>query len=111
MNDRQLHVVLGTGPSGLAVADELLARGHRVNRSGRAPVPAGAALVTADVTRRTTGATPAWCSGWPRTSSAPAHTAPPSPRRTADASYSAGQEGRAEAGLRTWAMPVSKSAA
>ncbi|MEV0276292.1 NAD-dependent epimerase/dehydratase family protein [Streptomyces sp. NPDC050610] len=53
MNDRQLHVVLGTGPSGLAVADELLARGHRVrcvNRSGSATLPTGAALVTADVT-------------------------------------------------------------
>ncbi|MFE7119113.1 NAD-dependent epimerase/dehydratase family protein [Streptomyces sp. NPDC057654] len=53
MNDRQLHVVLGTGPSGLAVADELLARGRRVrcvNRSGRAAVPPGAELVASDVT-------------------------------------------------------------
>lgn len=47
-----LHVVLGTGPAGLAVTDELLSRGHRVravNRSGTGPTPEGATLVAADV--------------------------------------------------------------
>ncbi|AEW98531.1 NAD-dependent epimerase/dehydratase family protein [Streptantibioticus cattleyicolor] len=53
MSDRNRHVVLGTGPAGLALVDELLARGHRVravNRSGRAALPDGVELVTADVT-------------------------------------------------------------
>ncbi len=40
-NEREaLHVVFGAGPVGLAIADELVSRGHRVrlvNRSGRPP--------------------------------------------------------------------------
>lgn len=51
----ELNVVLGTGPVGLAVMDELLARGKRVrlvNRSGSAPVslPAGVSIVKGDAT-------------------------------------------------------------
>ncbi|AHI01141.1 NAD-dependent epimerase/dehydratase family protein [Kutzneria albida] len=51
-----MHVVLGTGPAGLALVDELLARGRQVrvvNRSGKAVLPAAAELVRADVTDRT----------------------------------------------------------
>lgn len=46
-----LHVIFGTGPAGLTLADELLARGKRVrlvNRGGTGPVPAGAELVRGD---------------------------------------------------------------
>jgi nucleoside-diphosphate-sugar epimerase len=48
----ELHVVLGTGPLGVATAEALLARGRRVtmvNRSGAGAVPSGAALRTADL--------------------------------------------------------------
>lgn len=48
-----LHVVLGTGPLGLAVARHLVARGDRVravNRDGRADLPSGVDTVAADVT-------------------------------------------------------------
>lgn len=51
MHEQQLHVVFGTGPVGQATARALLARGHRVrmvNRSGRAEVPAGVAVVRGD---------------------------------------------------------------
>ncbi|PPK68544.1 NAD-dependent epimerase/dehydratase family protein [Actinokineospora auranticolor] len=53
MNALELHVVFGTGPAGLTLVDELLARGHRVravNRSGSASVPRAAELVAADIT-------------------------------------------------------------
>ncbi len=58
--DHELHVVFGTGPIGLAVMDELLARGKSVrlvNRSGKAPAPAGVEVAAGDasdpeVTRR-----------------------------------------------------------
>ncbi|MCT2589034.1 NAD-dependent epimerase/dehydratase family protein [Streptomyces sp. N2-109] len=53
MSDQRPHVVLGTGPAGRTLAGELLSRGHQVrsvNRSGRADLPSGATLVTADVT-------------------------------------------------------------
>jgi nucleoside-diphosphate-sugar epimerase len=46
------HVVLGTGPLGMATAAALLRRGHQVqmvNRSGRAPAPAGAVIAQADL--------------------------------------------------------------
>jgi nucleoside-diphosphate-sugar epimerase len=46
-----LHVVFGTGPVGLAVLDELVARGQRVrmvNRSGKAAVPAGVEVRAGD---------------------------------------------------------------
>lgn len=46
-----LHVIFGTGPAGLGLADALLARGKRVrlvNRRGSGAVPAGAALVAGD---------------------------------------------------------------
>ena len=52
MNERNLHVVLGTGPLGLAVASHLAARGDRVraaNRAGRADLPEGVEVVGADV--------------------------------------------------------------
>jgi nucleoside-diphosphate-sugar epimerase len=52
----ELHVVFGTGPVGLAVADELLRKGKRVrmvNRSGRAAAPAGVEVVGGDATDRT----------------------------------------------------------
>ncbi|MEW6649908.1 MAG: NAD-dependent epimerase/dehydratase family protein [Chloroflexota bacterium] len=45
------HVVFGSGPLGLSVVDELLARGKPVrvvNRSGKADVPAGVEVVSAD---------------------------------------------------------------
>jgi nucleoside-diphosphate-sugar epimerase len=49
---RALHVVLGTGPLGLAVARLLAGRGERVravSRSGRADLPEDVEVVTADV--------------------------------------------------------------
>lgn len=48
-----LHVVLGTGPVGLTLTDVLLSQGKPVrvvSRSGKAAVPAGAELVSADMT-------------------------------------------------------------
>lgn len=51
----QLHVVLGTGPLGCAVMQDLLRRGHivrMVNRSGRrGDIPAEVAVVAADLYR------------------------------------------------------------
>jgi hypothetical protein len=50
-NERELHIIFGTGPAGLTLADDLLASGKRarlVHRSGKAPVPAGVELVAAD---------------------------------------------------------------
>ncbi len=53
MDEQQrLHVVLGTGPLGLAVARHLAARGDRVrvaNRGGRADLPDGVEVVAANV--------------------------------------------------------------
>jgi len=52
MNERSLHVVLGSGPLGLAVARHLAARGNRVraaNRGGRADLPNGVEVVGANV--------------------------------------------------------------
>ncbi len=52
MNERSLHVVLGAGPLGLAVARHLAARGDRVravNRGGRADVPESVEVVGANV--------------------------------------------------------------
>lgn len=49
----ELYTVLGSGPSGLAVLDELLRLGRRarvVNRSGRAAVPAGVEVCAGDLT-------------------------------------------------------------
>lgn len=51
--DGGLHVVFGTGPVGMAVADELLRKGRRVrivNRSGRADVPGNVEVVGGDAT-------------------------------------------------------------
>ncbi|HYV00747.1 MAG TPA: hypothetical protein VEM93_00155 [Actinomycetota bacterium] len=65
MNERSLHVVLGTGPLGLAVAGHLAARGDRVravSRAGRADLPDGVEVVganaaeAADATRACDGA-------------------------------------------------------
>jgi len=52
METQALHVVLGAGPLGMATAEALLARGHRVvmvNRSGKASAPAGVAVRQADL--------------------------------------------------------------
>lgn len=52
MNERSLHVVLGTGPLGLAVARHLAARGDPVraaNRGGRADLPDSVEVVIANV--------------------------------------------------------------
>ncbi|WP_059051951.1 NAD-dependent epimerase/dehydratase family protein [Paenibacillus senegalimassiliensis] len=54
-NKEELHVVIGTGPLGRAVMDELLARGKQVrmvNRSGAAKVPAGVQVVKGDAVDR-----------------------------------------------------------
>jgi nucleoside-diphosphate-sugar epimerase len=51
-NERRLHVVLGTGPLGLAVARHLADRGDRVravNRAGRADLPEGVEVLGANV--------------------------------------------------------------
>jgi nucleoside-diphosphate-sugar epimerase len=52
MRQRDLHVVMGTGPLGLAVARHLAARGDRVRaavRGGRADLPEGVDVVRADL--------------------------------------------------------------
>jgi nucleoside-diphosphate-sugar epimerase len=52
MHSRNLHVVLGAGPLGLAVARHLAKRGDRVRvavRGGRADLPEGVELVGADL--------------------------------------------------------------
>ncbi|NOK63347.1 MAG: Nucleoside-diphosphate-sugar epimerase [Chloroflexi bacterium AL-W] len=55
MSDSQeLHVIFGTGPVGMTLADLLLARDKRVrlvNRSGKGQVAAGAELVAGDATQ------------------------------------------------------------
>src|SRR4029453_9835464 len=51
-NERHLHVVLGTGPLGLAVARHLADRGDRVraaNRAGRADLPHGVDVLPANI--------------------------------------------------------------
>lgn len=51
----ELHVVFGTGPTGLAVIDELVTQGMKVravNRSGFAPVPPSVEVVGGDATDR-----------------------------------------------------------
>jgi nucleoside-diphosphate-sugar epimerase len=48
----ELHVVLGTGPAGRTLIDELAGRGHRVrsvDRRGEAQLPQGVEQVTADL--------------------------------------------------------------
>lgn len=53
--DGRLHVVVGTGPVGLAVADELAQRGRRVRvviRSGRVVTGDGVEVLAGDVTDR-----------------------------------------------------------
>ncbi|NNJ08859.1 NAD-dependent epimerase/dehydratase family protein [Chloroflexales bacterium ZM16-3] len=52
MITQEIHVVLGSGPLGIATAEALLRRGHTVriiNRSGKAEAPAGAEVVQADL--------------------------------------------------------------
>jgi len=52
-NANDLHVVLGTGPAGRTLTDVLLAQGKQVrlvNRHCKARVPAGVALIAADIT-------------------------------------------------------------
>lgn len=69
MNAQELHVVLGTGPLGMATAQALLARGHSVrmvNRSGKAAIAAPVEVVRGDaydpasVAELTRGATAAY---------------------------------------------------
>ena len=53
VNHEELHVVFGTGPVGLAVMDELVAKGVRVrmvNRSGKAKIPQGVDIRGVDAT-------------------------------------------------------------
>lgn len=53
MNSNELHIIFGSGPVGLAVMDELLARGKQVRlvtRSGRATVPEGVRVIKGDAT-------------------------------------------------------------
>jgi nucleoside-diphosphate-sugar epimerase len=53
-SNQELHVVLGSGPLGLAVVRALVARGRRVrvvNRSGRAEVPSGVEVTPGDAYR------------------------------------------------------------
>lgn len=50
--NRELHLILGTGPLGLAVMRELVRRAkqvHMVNRIGQASVPAGVQVVKGDL--------------------------------------------------------------
>lgn len=49
--DSDLHVVLGAGPAGSTLADELVARGHRVRivRRSAGDAPEGVELATADL--------------------------------------------------------------
>ncbi len=50
--NNQLHVIFGTGPLGISVMKELIARGksvRMVNRSGKADVPNGVEVVKADL--------------------------------------------------------------
>lgn len=52
MTDRELHVVLGAGPAGTTIVDELSARGFRVRQVNRSPIqhaPARVETVQADV--------------------------------------------------------------
>jgi nucleoside-diphosphate-sugar epimerase len=52
IDDNRLHVVLGTGPLGLAVVRSLASRNDRVrvvNRGGTADLPAGVEAISADV--------------------------------------------------------------
>ncbi|MEO7716176.1 MAG: NAD-dependent epimerase/dehydratase family protein [Capsulimonas sp.] len=51
--NNELHVIFGTGPVGLTLADELIARGRRVrlvNRSGKAETSQDVEIVAADAT-------------------------------------------------------------
>ena len=51
MNENNLHVIFGAGPLGMAVMDELVRTGRRVrlvNRSGKADLPAGVEVISAD---------------------------------------------------------------
>lgn len=50
--DQELHVIFGTGPAGLMLAEQLSAAGKHVrlvNRSGKGQAPAGTELVAGDV--------------------------------------------------------------
>ncbi|MGG6314348.1 SDR family oxidoreductase [Paenibacillus macerans] len=54
-NKEELHAVVGTGPLGTAVMEELLSRGKKVrmvNRGGHASVPEGVRVVKGDATVR-----------------------------------------------------------
>lgn len=53
----ELHVIFGTGPAGITLAEELLAKGKRVrlvNRSGKGQVPGGIELVAGDASKLAT---------------------------------------------------------
>ncbi|GHO46459.1 NAD-dependent epimerase/dehydratase family protein [Ktedonospora formicarum] len=55
--ENQLHVIFGTGPVGVSLAEELIARGKHVrlvNRSGKGNVPEGAELVAGDASKLAT---------------------------------------------------------
>jgi nucleoside-diphosphate-sugar epimerase len=51
--NNELHVIFGTGPVGLTLADELISRGRRVrlvNRSGKAAISGDMELIASDAT-------------------------------------------------------------
>jgi NAD dependent epimerase/dehydratase family. len=51
---QELHIIFGTGPVGMTLADELIAKGKRVrlvNRSGKGHIPVGAELVAGDASQ------------------------------------------------------------
>ncbi len=51
MSSNNYHVIFGTGPTGMAVMEELVAKGRQVrmiNRSGNADVPAGVQVTAGD---------------------------------------------------------------
>ena len=53
-HDSGLHLIFGTGPAGVTLAEELLTHGEHVrlvNRSGKGVVPTGAELVACDVSQ------------------------------------------------------------
>jgi len=53
VSNNELHLIFGSGPVGLAVLDELVARGKRVRvvtRSGQANVPVGVEAIKGDAT-------------------------------------------------------------
>jgi len=52
MKKQEIHLILGTGPLGLAIMDQLLVQGHSiymVNRTGKADVPANVNVIACNL--------------------------------------------------------------